>query len=627
MQRLTTRMATQASHPTPPGGVSSTTAPSLVIISYNLHGLKGQGGPLLHDLCNLGKPECIIMVQEHWLPDSQMYLIDSFSPSHTAFGVSAMTKAAETSVLRGRPYGGVSTLIHHKYISIVKNIHCEERFNLLSFGSLIILNVYLPCCQTGSLPVLINVLDEIDSHLFPYINSPLIIGGDLNCDLTKGSPHAVAVLDFLNRYNLILCNDIIPPNCSYTYFNDSLGQKSMTDFFLISTQLLNSLAKSGMMDKVLNLSDHLPIKIELNFEGATPSPFALATMEPSVPPMLDLPLGSRLRWDKAHLPLYYNVSHNVLLPIFNSTNGGLHKLHNTHDLYSLIDMDTPALTSQVAASRAEAVQMIEFIHDQLVEALSTASINSVPRLKPTKLKHWWNADLNRLKGAANAALKIWRGAGKPPTGEIFEKFKKSKKEFKTAIKYFRKKSNEGVNDSLMNSLASSSHFWALWRSKLGKKKNSPIINNQTSQEGAANEFAAHFAEACSPNSPQRARELLADYEERRSSYNIFESPTKFLLSISAVEKAVSKLSGGTSPGADNITREHVKHAHPILLSLLTKLFNLMLLYQYVPSSFGCSIIIPILKPGKPSDRADSYRGISLNSIFSKIFEHCLLSLF
>ena len=52
---------------------------------------------------------------------------------------------------------------------------------------------------------------------------------------------------------MTLCNDIIKPNCSYTYYHEALNQYSYVDYFLISnmTNLL-------VLDEMVNL---LPLKI------------------------------------------------------------------------------------------------------------------------------------------------------------------------------------------------------------------------------------------------------------------------------------------------------------------------------------------------------------------------------
>ena len=94
-----------------------------------------------------------------------------------------------------------------------------------------------------------------------------------------------------------------------------------------------------------------------------------------------------------------------------------------------------------------------------------------------------------------------------------------------------------------------------------------------------------------------------------------------------MDKAIAKLKLGKSPGADSLSGEHLKHAHPILISLLTKLFNIMIIIEYVPNAFGVSTIVPVPKAGKRNNVVDGYRGISLTPVISKIFEQGLLIIF
>ena len=50
-----------------------------------------------------------------------------------------------------------------------------------------------------------------------------------------------------------------------------------------------------------------------------------------------------------------------------------------------------------------------------------------------------------------------------------------------------------------------------------------------------------------------------------------------------------------APGLDELTAEHLIFAHPIIALLLSKLMNLMLLFEYIPDSFGRSVLVPIPK--------------------------------
>jgi len=101
------------------------------------------------------------------------------------------------------------------------------------------------------------------------------------------------------------------------------------------------------------------------------------------------------------------------------------------------------------------------------------------------------------------------------------------------------------------------------------------------------------------------------------------------ISWDLLEEAILKLKTGKAAGHDGLVCEHITNAHPILVVIIKKLFNLMLQYEYVPDGFGIVIMIPILKASvnNKSHSTDHYRGISINQIISKLFEMRLLSIF
>jgi len=52
----------------------------------------------------------IFLLQEHWLTPGNIFKLDKFTENFT-FGCSAMPKTVESSILRGRHFGGVNILI------------------------------------------------------------------------------------------------------------------------------------------------------------------------------------------------------------------------------------------------------------------------------------------------------------------------------------------------------------------------------------------------------------------------------------------------------------------------------------------------------------------------------------
>ena len=78
-----------------------------------------------------------------------------------------------------------------------------------------------------------------------------------------------------------------------------------------------------------------------------------------------------------------------------------------------------------------------------------------------------------------------------------------------------------------------------------------------------------------------------------------------------------------------MTSEPIIGCHPIIFSTLSKLFNCMICYSHVPTSFCKGITIPIPKNENTCgvQSIDSFRGITLSPTISKNFENCILQLF
>ena len=86
-----------------------------------------------------------------------------------------------------------------------------------------------------------------------------------------------------------------------------------------------------------------------------------------------------------------------------------------------------------------------------------------------------------------------------------------------------------------------------------------------------------------------------------------------------IEDEIEKCSQG-SPGPDGLTPNIMKKLSTILSPYLSILYRKMLENSSVPQGQRWSHIAPLLKPGKPPSRPESYRPVALTSIISRIFE-------
>ena len=111
---------------------------------------------------------------------------------------------------------------------------------------------------------------------------------------------------------------------------------------------------------------------------------------------------------------------------------------------------------------------------------------------------------------------------------------------------------------------------------------------------------------------------------RTAHCNILHSTFCSPFSSLKLSTAISQFSTATSSGPDQITYPLLTHLQQSALHFLLYIFNLSWSTHTFPSTWKQSTIIPILKPGKPSDSLSSYKPISLTSCTSKLFERMVL---
>ena len=67
------------------------------------------------------------------------------------------------------------------------------------------------------------------------------------------------------------------------------------------------------------------------------------------------------------------------------------------------------------------------------------------------------------------------------------------------------------------------------------------------------------------------------------------------------------------------------HLSPTNKQNVPHLFNSFYANEFVPEAWKLTIVIPLLKAGKPADSASYYRPISLTSCLGKVFERIVTS--
>ena len=215
------------------------TASSITIASHNFHGFKKTSA--YHRSC-LQRYEGIWLGQETWLTERQIPTLNSLGTQFVAR--SSMEDAISTSILRGRPFGGVSIAWSPSLNGIVTPITnfrhkraVAVEIDSANFKTLII-NVYMPFYDAAKRDeCIVETLDTISMIEMMIEAHPLhsiIIGGDFNCELNGNSTFDSYWTDLSSKYDLVSCDTFITDPNAYTYSHDTLGQRKWNDHFFVS---------------------------------------------------------------------------------------------------------------------------------------------------------------------------------------------------------------------------------------------------------------------------------------------------------------------------------------------------------------------------------------------------------
>ena len=144
------------------------------------------------------------------------------------------------------------------------------------------------------------------------------------------------------------------------------------------------------------------------------------------------------------------------------------------------------------------------------------------------------------------------------------------------------------------------------------------------------------------NDKQKVEAFKTHYENQFTSYNDndniahLDSIKNFINSPMPVEKPLKKISPSEirkhikalnhrkASGPDQISGKIVKILPPKGIIWLTYVFNAILRLGYFPDRWKMARVIAIAKPGKSPNKIESYRPISVLSVFSKLIERIIL---
>jgi hypothetical protein len=218
-------------------------------------------------------------------------------------------------------------------------------------------------------------------------------------------------------------------------------------------------------------------------------------------------------------------------------------------------------------------------------------------------------------------------AGKPRHGPVFDAKQRARVQYRAALRAKRVDECSFFTNDLMDALSKKDTvtFWKSWRSKVSGDKKSTVVNGKSDPGAILTDFERFFADQCTGGLVE------PDCTFSCADRGYLGSPCDpiSLITVEDVSLALETLKRGKAAGLDDITVEHLSYSHPIIVIVLSKLFNLLMATSYVPPCFRESYLVPLVK-GDASGRALScsdFRGICINTTTSKLFEKVTLRIF
>ena len=587
---------------------------TLTLSTHNVNGYRNSK-EFLHSRCD-DATHAIYAIQEHWLkPPVRRHpgvnLLKSLHPKFDGFGSSAMTNNMNTTILKGRPFGGTgfvfSRNLSHSLRPRTDYIH--DRVSVMemstSRGMTLLINAYLPFYDTRNLDAQTRLFKDtiafIDNIIHSNVNCSFILLMDMNCNIYKQNHNYSRIIrDLMQRNGLISAFDLIPgfdPDSNYTRCDVKTNSYTLIDGVLLSDSIADIVDSVSIAHLGNNVSDHSPVDLTLKVR------LELFPEQKKVNNEF-IPWSSL---SESELSLFRDTMEQKLRNIhvpFHSILHGHHNCSNTDHLFE-----------------------IEKYYNMVIEAIRDADM-TLPRRKCGKAKHFWSSELSMLKRKSIDACNLWKLSGRPGSGPIHVEKNSTNLQYKKALRKAKNESESTISDSLSDAFMSKSSdkFWKSWNNITPRDNEVSCVDGFMDHRQIANAFARTFSNVFHCTNVSAETELRKKFQTDHTSYSKehqAESIHSHYISWSEFLACITNITTGKASGGF-AKPYHILYGTPSLALHLHLLFNAFIQHSYVPHEFLCSIVSPVVKntSGNFSD-SSNYRPITLSSLFSQIFERAI----
>lgn len=539
---------------------------SLRITSWNINGAVINKRPLL---CQLMADCDVLCLQEHFLSSEGLALLQ-LDGWVKVFGVPALSSG------RGRPSGGVALLIRAELMP--KSIASSDFFMSVQLLDVAVFSIYMPTDYRDlsserkfsiACRKLANAVSEAQKQ-----GLTVIVAGDMNCNLSDANSSRTEILLSSCPQLTVINNDL-----AFTYVHNS-GSTSNLDFFLSTKSL--EIYPSSHVNNAFSVSDHLPIS----------NTFQVGSSNQSTPLRSHNRWIWKQEWEKIDVPTYHFVSNNIL---------------------SKIKVPYFLLQTSSGLSQADKQLSLNTYCYEIVHALRIAESRAVPTRKMrigTEIPKWnENPELSEACRRSQFWFQLWCDNGRPKVGILNNIRLYTKRKFAKCLAQHRARI---IKENSARIETNPSLVWKFVKNNCGVKRSDPPHTSPSEEE-----WTDYYTSEFSAPDPRLEQAFENELDKRLSEPT---DSTGFVVSVSTVFNAISKVKKRYSKGVDNICGLHLVNGSPMLFEHLTLLYQMIFSCGLVPDSFCVGIITPVIKKGKDPSQCSSHRPITVAPVLCKLFE-------
>jgi hypothetical protein len=444
--------------------------------------------------------------------------------------------------------------------------------------------------------MLTRILTDIDE------SDDICIQGDFNASILAPNINTPMLDDFIEQHNLH-----IMPNDLPTY----IGAISTTtiDHFLLSPSLLPYITEHYVDVSSPTLthppSDHCVVSIRV-YATATPPP-SLDIIIPAPPPR------AAAKKYNVHQFKDADVATQYVDAIADAYKGQWHSKYTKLDnppcdnMKDTVEQMTAQLRSIIHTSATTTVGYIHQPTHSHTQPLPVSLVNTVNRQYHRHQKNKSPLSYSRYMAAQDRLTAYMQQM--------------------TDSRYYN------LMNDISDAVSTFQHDSSVWWKLIERITRPAAQQHMTMQQiqKKVNAMKQHQQQLLGPHTTLDAQ-FDNEWFTHVNEYTINEYPALSLqsthimvsrITLAEIQAATKQLQNGKHPGHDNILNEMMKYGGEALQHMLLQLFNEYMHHQYTPTSLWHAQIMMLAKNNGDANDLNNYRGISLTSSISKLYEAVL----